>query len=116
LITNGSARTTAVEQQLGKYDEALTGKRPSFTSENSQQKVDDRSGSACIYCDATAKLRRNHVEPWNTLKEGAASRGEEIDRYNDPDGIRSACEPCNSSKKDRNPVDWVDQDGTPPAP
>jgi hypothetical protein len=46
--------------QLGKYDEAPTGKRPSFTSENSQQKVDDRSGSACMYllrpCNSSKRI------------------------------------------------------------
>jgi RHS repeat-associated protein len=102
--------------QLGKYDEPPTGKRPSFTAENSQQNVRDRSGGECIYCESTEKLRRDHVEPWDTLKEGAESRGEEIDRYNDPENIRSACEPCNSGKKNRNPVDWLEQDRVPPAP
>ena len=79
------------------YNKPPTGKRPSGYRDGVTDEVRAKNDGKCVYCGADADTN-DHVRPWKEIKEGAGSRGEEIDRFNDVDNMLPACRSCNSSK------------------
>ncbi len=64
--------------------------------ERLRQFIFDRDGRACTYCGAADEpLHCDHVVP--------ASRG----GSNEPENLTTACKPCNLSKHDRTPEEWL---------
>ncbi|WP_299805894.1 HNH endonuclease [Tardiphaga sp.] len=64
--------------------------------ERIRQFIFDRDGRACTYCGAVDEpLHCDHVVP--------ASRG----GSNEPSNLTTACKPCNLSKNDRTPAEWL---------
>lgn len=79
------------------YNKPPTGKRPSGYRKGVTDQVRAKNNGKCVYCGGEA-TSNDHVKPWKEIKEGASSRGEEIDRFNDVSNLDPACIPCNSSK------------------
>lgn len=59
--------------------------------------VYERDGNRCVYCGATENLSLDHVLP--------RTRGGK----HKPDNLVTACCPCNSSKGERTPDEWVNR-------
>jgi 5-methylcytosine-specific restriction endonuclease McrA len=57
--------------------------------------VCQRDGHKCVYCGAVDKLSLDHYIP---LSRGGA---------NGPENLVTACQPCNSSKRDKTPQEWL---------
>lgn len=58
----------------------------------------DRDGHACTYCGSTdLPLHCDHVVP---VSRGGSS---------EPENLTTACKPCNLSKNDRTPQEWLCQ-------
>jgi RHS repeat-associated protein len=79
------------------YNRPPTGKRPKNYRTGVTEKVRAKNNGKCIYCGEDADTN-DHVKPWEDIKQGASSRGEEIDHYNDTENMEPACGSCNSSK------------------
>jgi len=60
-----------------------------------QEFVFRRDGFKCVYCGCMESLSLDHVFP---LSRGGG---------NDPDNLVTACLPCNLSKNDRTPEEWM---------
>lgn len=84
----------------GEYGEVVYafgfGRRRISRWERLRQFIFDRDGRACTYCgSADQPLHCDHVVP--------ASRG----GSSEADNLTTACKPCNLSKNDRTPEEWL---------
>ncbi|MBA3945144.1 MAG: HNH endonuclease, partial [Herpetosiphonaceae bacterium] len=91
--TQEGSSSTVVE----KVGKPPTGARPSGYRKGVTDQVQAKNNGKCIYCGEDADTN-DHVRPWKEIKEGASSRSEELDRYNDVHNLEPACRSCNSSK------------------
>lgn len=72
------------------------GRRRVSRWERLRQFIFDRDGRACTYCGAADRpLHCDHVIP--------ESRG----GSSEPNNLTTACKPCNLSKNDRTPEEWL---------
>ena len=85
-----------------------TGRRTTFTP-GTKQALIARDGAMCLYCGSTKNLTIDHLIPWEQIKQGAPTRAEEIRRFRDFLNLALACRSCNSSKRDRDLIEWYVQ-------
>jgi hypothetical protein len=62
---------------------------------NLREAVFARDGHACVYCGSSDELACDHIVP--------RSRGGQNTMAN----LATACRPCNSSKRDKTPEEWL---------
>lgn len=93
-----------------KVSEEPTGKRPNWRSGYSKQDFIDRYGDRCPYCGekmTPEDLSRDHVTPWDKIKQSLKSRSQEINVYHDWTNLVGACKSCNSSKKAQTLLEYM---------
>jgi hypothetical protein len=84
-----------------KYGEPPTGRRGSFSRTTKDELDQQYDGVPCPLCgNKSSSMDTDHIVPYSKTKLGAASRGEEIDRYNDVNNLARICPACNRSKQD----------------
>jgi 5-methylcytosine-specific restriction endonuclease McrA len=60
------------------------------------------NGDVCPYCNNKMDINtvtREHITPWDTLKQGLPTRLDEINACHDWDNLVNTCSACNSAKQ-----------------